>query len=85
MRADDPNLPNLRHIAEALGELREQVVFVGGAVAGLLVTDLSAEVAAAPTDLRQAVAEQPDREVFVVPAVGIEPTTFRLQGGCSTS
>lgn len=39
MRADDPNLPYLRHIAEALGELREQVVFVGGAVAGLLVTD----------------------------------------------
>ena len=33
MRADDPNLPYLRHIAEALGELREQVVFVGGAVA----------------------------------------------------
>jgi hypothetical protein len=39
MRADDPNLPHLRRIAEALGELREQVVFVGGAVAGLLVTD----------------------------------------------
>jgi hypothetical protein len=39
MRADDPNLPNLRLIAEALGELREQVVFLGGAVAGLLTTD----------------------------------------------
>jgi hypothetical protein len=39
MRADDPNLTYLRRIAEALGELREQVVFVGGAVAGLLVTD----------------------------------------------
>lgn len=39
MRANDPNLPHLRQIAEALGELREQVVFVGGAVAGLLVTD----------------------------------------------
>ncbi len=39
MRADDPNLTHLRRIAEALGELREQVVFVGGAVAGLLVTD----------------------------------------------
>jgi hypothetical protein len=39
MRADDPNLPYLRRIAEALGELREQVVFIGGAVAGLLVTD----------------------------------------------
>lgn len=39
MRADDPNLPSLRQIAEALGDLRDQVVFVGGAVAGLLVTD----------------------------------------------
>lgn len=39
MRADDPNLPYLRSIAEALGELRGQVVFVGGAVAGLLITD----------------------------------------------
>ena len=39
MRADDPNLTYLRRIAEALGELRKQVVFVGGAVAGLLVTD----------------------------------------------
>lgn len=39
MRADDPNLPHLRRIAEALGELREQLVFVGGAVAGLLITD----------------------------------------------
>ncbi len=39
MRMDDPNLPYLRSIARALGELREQVVFVGGAVAGLLITD----------------------------------------------
>lgn len=39
MRRDDPNLPALRVIAEALGDLREQVVFVGGAVTGLLVTD----------------------------------------------
>lgn len=39
MRANDPNLPYLRQVAEALGDLRDQVVFVGGAVAGLLVTD----------------------------------------------
>lgn len=32
-------MPQLRRIAEALGELREQLVFVGGAVAGLLITD----------------------------------------------
>ncbi|CTP87973.1 hypothetical protein A6R71_03695 [Xanthomonas translucens pv. arrhenatheri] len=43
MRADDPNLPHLRVIADALGELREQVVFLGGAVVGLLLSDPLAE------------------------------------------
>lgn len=33
MRANDPNLPYLHIIAEALGDLREQIVFVGGAAA----------------------------------------------------
>jgi hypothetical protein len=51
MRLDDPNLPHLRVIAEALGELREQVVFVGGAVAGLLVTDPLAEAVRATRDV----------------------------------
>lgn len=51
MRANDPNLPYLRRIAEALGELREQVVFVGGAVAGLLVTDPLAESVRATRDV----------------------------------
>lgn len=39
MRADDANLPILIRIAEALGELRGELVFVGGCAAGLLVTD----------------------------------------------
>ena len=43
MRQPDPNLANLEQIATALGELREQVVFVGGATAGLLLTDPLAE------------------------------------------
>lgn len=51
MRADDPNLPHLRHIAESLGELREQMVFVGGAVAGLLVTDPLAVAVRATRDV----------------------------------
>lgn len=51
MRADDPNLPQLRQIAEALGNLREQVVFVGGAVAGLLVTDPLADPVRATRDV----------------------------------
>ena len=51
MRADDPNLPHLHRIAEALGDLREQVVFVGGAVAGLLVTDPLADSVRATRDV----------------------------------
>lgn len=51
MRPDDPNLPNLRVVAEALGELRTQVVFVGGAVAGLLVSDPLAEAVRATVDV----------------------------------
>ena len=51
MRVDDPNLPNLILIAEALGELRDEVVFVGGAVAGLLVTDPLADGVRATRDV----------------------------------
>ncbi len=51
MRVDDPNLPQLRQIAEALGDLREQMVFVGGAVAGLLVTDPLADPVRATRDV----------------------------------
>ena len=51
MRANDPNLPYLRQVAEALGDLREQVVFVGGAVAGLLVTDPLADSVRATRDV----------------------------------
>ncbi|WP_431638029.1 hypothetical protein ACQVBX_08995 [Dyella sp. KULCS107] len=51
MRGDDPNLATLRVIAQALGDLREQVVFLGGAVAGLLVTDPLAEGVRATVDV----------------------------------
>lgn len=51
MRANDPNLPHVRQVAEALGELREQLVFVGGAVAGLLVTDPLADSVRATRDV----------------------------------
>ena len=40
MNANDPNVALLELVAERLGEvLRGQMVFVGGAVAGLLITD----------------------------------------------
>jgi len=51
MRPDDPNLPHLRAVAQAVGDLRERLVFVGGAVAGLLVTDPLADTVRATRDV----------------------------------
>lgn len=51
MRSDDPNLPHLLVIANALGELCEHVVFLGGAVVGLLVSDPLAEGVRATYDV----------------------------------
>jgi len=42
MNALDPNVAKVELIAGALGPLREQLVFVGGCAAGLLITDPSA-------------------------------------------
>lgn len=42
MKADDPNVAKVELVAQALGELREQLVFVGGCAAGLLLTDPAA-------------------------------------------
>ena len=51
MPRSDPNLPLLRAVAEALGELHQRVVFVGGAVAGILITDPLAEGVRATRDV----------------------------------
>lgn len=42
MRPDDPNLAMLQLVAAGLGPLVEDVVFVGGCAAGLLITDMAA-------------------------------------------
>jgi len=40
MNANDPNVAILERVAEQLGDaLRQEMVFVGGSVAGLLITD----------------------------------------------
>ncbi|HET7793853.1 MAG TPA: hypothetical protein VFL64_10770 [Rhizobacter sp.] len=42
MKAADPNLAKVELVAAALGPLTEQLVFVGGCAAGLLITDAAA-------------------------------------------
>ena len=51
MHPDDPNYEYLLLIADALGDLRDNVVFVGGSTAGLLLTDSAAEGIRATKDV----------------------------------
>lgn len=51
MKPGDPNLAKVELIAHALGSLREELVFVGGCAAGLLMTDAAATVARVTYDV----------------------------------
>ncbi len=51
MRPDDPNYEYLLLIADAPGDLRDNVVFVGGSTAGLLLTDSAVEGIRATKDV----------------------------------
>lgn len=45
MNPRDPNLAQVELIAQVLGSLREEFVFVGGCAVGLLMTDPAASPA----------------------------------------
>ena len=51
MNPGDPNLAKVELIAHALGSLRDQLVFVGGCAAGLLMTDVAATLARVTYDV----------------------------------
>jgi hypothetical protein len=51
MKIADPNVEMVCYIAHALGELREEFVFVGGCAAGLLITDESRAAIRATNDV----------------------------------
>ena len=51
MRGDDPNREYLLVVADAIGDLCNEVVFVGGSVAGLLLTDPIADGIRATKDV----------------------------------
>lgn len=51
MNHQDPNVQMIQAVARALGELRNDLVFVGGCAAGLLVTDESRPVVRATQDV----------------------------------
>lgn len=74
MRPDDPNYEYLLLIAEALGDLRDNVVFVGGCTAGLLLTDSAAEGIRATKDVDAIVEAATLRQYYklenCLPALG---------------
>lgn len=47
----DPNIELLIQVAEALGDLRERLVFVGGCATALLITDPAAAPVRATKDV----------------------------------
>jgi hypothetical protein len=51
VRRDDPNREYLIVVADAIGDLCNEVVFVGGSVAGLLLTDPIADGIRATKDV----------------------------------
>ena len=67
MNAHDPNVAKVELVAQALGELRERVVFVGGCAVGLLLTDPAA------------VAPRVTYDVDLVAEVAALPGYYRLE------
>lgn len=51
VRTVETNLAMIRHVADRLGELRERMVFLGGAATALLVTDTAAPDVRVTTDV----------------------------------
>ncbi|NKN39919.1 hypothetical protein HFC70_26620, partial [Agrobacterium sp. a22-2] len=51
MRREHPNLAKIELIADVLGELRDQLVFVGGCAVDLLLTDPAAAPARVTYDV----------------------------------
>ena len=66
MRTASANLAMIRYVAERLGDLRERVVFLGGAATTLLITDQAAP------DVR------PTLDVDVIVEIGSSPDYYRL-------
>jgi hypothetical protein len=66
MRRNDPNLPLLILVADALGDLCEELVFVGGCAAGLLLTDSAAGAVRATQDVDAIVGSHTSSTAFRV-------------------
>jgi predicted nucleotidyltransferase len=71
MAENDPNRANLVRVATALGDFRQEVAFVGGAVVGLLLTDEAAPRIRATNDVDVivALAKPTDYHLVLMPTL----------------
>jgi antitoxin VapB len=80
MRRDDPNREYLLAVASTLGDLCNEVVFVGGSVAGLLITDPVAEGIRATKDVDAIIEATTQGQYYQVemrlPALGMWRTNI---------
>lgn len=73
----DPNVQQLQIIAGALKDLREQLVFVGGCVAGILITDMGRPAVRATKDV-DLVAEIATKAEYYAIAAELERLGFQV-------
>jgi hypothetical protein len=67
MKRSDPNMVSVELVATALGELREELVLVGGCSVGLLITDSARPTARPRLLLRSAFSAIPSCYVNQTP------------------
>ena len=77
---NDPNIENIEHIAQALGELVNRVVLVGGAVVGILINDTN-RPAAPPTIDVDLLADVNDRFEYYKICDALRSVGFKEEGG----
>ena len=78
--SNDPNIENIEHIAQALGELRNRVVLVGGAVVGILINDTN-RPAPRPTIDVDLLADVTNRSEYYKICDALRIAGFKEEGG----
>ena len=76
MNPRDPNVQQLQRVANALGHLRERLVFVGGCAAGVLITDNARPPVRATQDV-DLIAEIPTKAKYYELAADLRKLGFR--------
>ena len=77
---NDPNIENIEHVAQVLGELLNRVILVGGAVVGILINDTNRPVARPTIDV-DLLADVTDRSEYYKICDLLRLAGFKEEGG----